>query len=47
MEVKATVIVWLPDYECCGGYITQESGKDWMQNCCTGGGGVILDAAAA
>jgi molybdopterin/thiamine biosynthesis adenylyltransferase len=45
-EVKATVIVWLPEYECCDDYITQESGKDWTQNCCEKGG-VIRDAAAA
>jgi hypothetical protein len=42
MEVKATVIVWLPDYEYCGGYITQESGKAWMQNCCAGRGASSL-----
>jgi len=34
MEVKATVIVWLPEYECCGGYLTQRPGKIRMQNCC-------------
>jgi hypothetical protein len=31
IEVKATVIVWLPEYECCGGHFTPERGKAWMQ----------------